>query len=66
MNWDIPILSGAAAAAMVALRDRLRPRKTWVEIHYYEWVRATRRGERTLTTRDTAGRPTRYWILEQA
>jgi hypothetical protein len=63
--WDLLILSGAAATAIVALRNRIRP-KHWVEIHYYEWVRATRRGDRTLTTRDTTGRPTRYWLLEQA
>lgn len=64
MNWDILILSGAAVAAIMVLRNRLRPQENWVEIQYYEWVRAVKRGERTLTTRSTDSGPTRYWLLE--
>lgn len=64
MFWDLLAFSGALAFAITALRNHFWPRRQWVETSYYQWVRATRRGERTITTRHPQIGETRYWILE--
>lgn len=60
--FEMLVVAAAVAGLIIATRRLFRRGPTWTETSYYQWVRATRRGERTTTTRVAHG--TRYWVLE--